>query len=163
MLPDSLRAVLDEQTLGHAIVQEVITHATARSPWVLSVRGCSTPYAILCSSGAWIYCHTLSEAFDLAGGAEQTDRSDVYELVPADEDGPPIVAAPPLTFRGQLADILIFQIPRDAAFATEQMARVNLSLRQALANAARDGFISGNPQVMVLPEGCRLFRLKEKK
>lgn len=168
MLPNELLTDLKRADVPADHVLDVVTAATARSPWVVLLDRAKTghpdPYATISSSGDVTCYPTLAEAMEAAGGAVAPDQSGVLcELVPIGEDGSPIEGVPPVSVRGQLADIILFSLPRDVAFSTEQAVGVNRAIKQALANASRMGLIRGSLQVVALPEGCQLFRLQEKK
>ena len=169
-LPSRLVADLAANRLPPLLVSEVIYEATERSPWVVSVNRDAWPQA----KGAYatvrqdrvLYFDTFDDALVDAGNVDsRLGSGSYYELVSAlDPPGLDIGFKPPVTFVGQLQDLLFLSVPmgvlQDQAKARELRGAIKMALSEAVAAKK---IPTVDLRIVALPEGVRLVKLVERR
>lgn len=166
-LPQRLLADLASCLLDSSVVEGVACEATIKSPWIVSINQDRLPgkgsYATI-RPGRVIFFDVFDEALRDAGGTPAVPAAgSCYELVSAISGSSlDISFKPPLTFVGQIADIIFLAVPIEM-MAQEQMRGLRDAIHVSLREASDAKKIPAvNLRVVLMPRGVELLRIKEK-
>ena len=166
-LPERLKSDLSSCAIDPVVVEGVVCEATVRSPWIVSIDRDKMPgkgaYATI-RPGRASFFDTFDEALsDAGGGAALPAAGTYYEMVSAlSEPKLEIGFKPPLTFVGQIQDIIFLTAPLDL-MTSDQMSGLRDAIRLSLREATQAKKIPQvDLRVVLMPEGVKLVRIQEK-
>ncbi len=169
-LPKSLSAILQELEVPEAHVLDVCFEATARTPWMVSLDRQATgkphAYANVRPKGVR-YFDTMDAALDDAGGmpTQQPPTGEYFELQDITSRDNPVEFRPPITFHGQVGDLIMLTVPPHIIMSADQANGLRVAARVALSAAVKSGQIPRDARLtpFMVPEGVRMVRLVERK